>query len=369
MTCMKVALVHDYLTQYGGAERVLEALVSLYPDAPIFTLLHNPKELRGAFAGKDIRTSFLQHIPFAKTHHRFFPPLMPLAAESFDLSGFDLVISDSHGFAKGVITSPSAIHISFCHTPLRYAWDDSSYYISQYRAFPRIFKALAPVALSALRVWDRAASGRPDVLVANSRHVARRILKYYGREAEVIYPPVHTKMFSHVKRSPGEAFLMVGRLIAYKRFDLGIEAARRAGVLLRIVGDGPEYKNLKRLAGPNVTFLGELPEDRDLAQEYARCRALLFPQEEDFGIVAVEAMAAGAPVIARNIGGAQETVLDGKTGLLLDDDRPDTWAAALEAFRDDKFQQEAICQHARQFDTERFCNAMRELIHRTIRSV
>lgn len=350
---MRIALVHDYLTQLGGAERVLEELSAMYPDAPIFTLLYDEGATRGVFRDREIVTSFLQRWPFARRHHRMFPVVMPLAIERLAIEEFDIVISDSAGFAKGIIVPKSTRHLSFCHTPLRYAWDDSQRYLSEFQAFPKLLKFLAPAALTYLRLWDYAAAQRPDVLLANSEHVRRRIAKYYGRDAAVIYPPVRTDFFGKVRRNPGSSFLMAGRLLAYKRFDLGIAAAKAAGVPLRIVGDGPEFRNLARSAGSSVTFLGAI-DDEALREELGRCRAFLFPQEEDFGIIAVEAMAAGVPVIAYGRGGALETVRPGRSGILVREQTVEAFAEALRTFRDDAFDPERVRCEAARFDEKVF---------------
>src|SRR3989344_370509 len=359
---MKVALVHDYLTQYGGGERTLEALAELFPDAPIFTLLYTPDRLKGRFFDKDIRTSFLQKIPLAAQHHRFFPWAMPLATEHLDLSEYDLVLSDSASFVKGIITNPNAIHISFCHPPLRYAWDDSQRYVAEYQAFPLFLKALTPFVLSAIRIWDFTAAQRPDILLANSQHVALRIRKYYGRDAAVIYPPVNTQFFSDNKRHAGTYALMVGRLLAYKRFALGIDACKKAKMPLHIVGDGPEAEYLKKRAkGLDVVFLGEI-SDTELALEYANCKCLLFPQEEDFGIVAVEAMASGVPVVALRRGGAAEIVEENISGVFVEEETPEAFAKALQSLDNQDFSENRIRESAKRFDRSRFLSAMKQII-------
>lgn len=359
---MRVALVHDYLTQAGGAERVLEAFVEQYPNAPIYTLLYDEEGTRGAFAGRDIRTSFLQRIPFAKRRHRLFPPLMPIATESMDLSEYDLVISSSWSFTKGIITPVNTVHVSFCHTPLRYAWDDSHRYIDEFRSFPRIFRQLARPALTYLRLWDFAAAQRPDRLVANSSHVAKRIKKYYGRDAAVVYPPVRVEYFAKEERNPGDAFLMAGRLMSYKRFDLGILAAEQAGAPLRIVGEGPEMRNLRKLAqGKDVTFLGGI-SDEALRQEFAKAKAFLFPQEEDFGIVAVEALATGTPVIAYRAGGATEIIEEGRSGLFFDEQTSEALAEQLRGFDVDAFDVSKVRDRANHFSKQVFSEAMRRIV-------
>ena len=364
---MRVALVHDYLTQMGGAERVLDALLGMYPNAPIYTLIYDEGATKGMFADRDVRTSFLQKAPFARTQHRLYPPLMPLATEHLDVSGFDLVISSSWSFTKGVLTGPGTVHVSFCHTPLRYAWDDSHRYVDEFDAFPKVLKIFARPALTYLRLWDRAAAQRPDVLVANSKHVKRRIKKYYGREAEIVYPPVRTTFFNDVERQAGDAFLMAGRLMAYKRFDLGIVAAEQAGVPLKIIGDGPEARHLRRLAGKNVTFLGSV-DDSQLRKELGATRALLFPQEEDFGIMAVEALAAGVPVIAFRAGGATEIIEEGISGVFFNEQTPDALADALYSFDDALFVKERLYERAQVFDESRFVEGMQRVIEHALKS-
>ena len=293
---MKIALVHDYLNQYGGAERVLEAIAEIFPSAPIFTLIYSPKHIRGAFSDKEIHTSFLQKFPLVKSHHRVFPLLMPVAVEKFNLSKYDIVFSDSTSFAKGVITKPETLHICYCHTPPRYAWDDSHKYIREFTMFP-LAKIFVPFFMNYIRLWDREAAMRVDEFICNSKFVAKRIQKYYKKKAKVIYPPVDTKKFSPSNKPPEDYFLMVGRLLAYKKFDIAIEAFNKLKLPLKIVGEGPERKKLEAIANKNIEFLGER-HNRELEKYYQNCKALIFPQEEDFGLVAIEAMACGRPVIA-----------------------------------------------------------------------
>ncbi|KKR46811.1 MAG: Glycosyl transferase group 1 [Parcubacteria group bacterium GW2011_GWA2_40_8] len=364
---MRVALVHDYLTQYGGAERVLEALCDIFPQAPIFTLIYDERGTKGVFKERRIVTSFLQNFEFVKKHHRLFPPLMPIAVEQFDLSAYQVVISDSASFAKGIITRPESKHICYCHTPTRFAWDDSHRYVEEFGGYPLIMRKLAPIFLNWLRIWDHSASLRPDTFIANSYHVQNRIRKYYGRDAEVIFPPVKVDYFSKGKRDEQDFFLMAGRLIAYKRFDLGIEAARRAGFNLHIVGDGPAKKQLKQLAqgAPNIRFLGAV-SDEVLREEYSRCQAMIFPQEEDFGLVAVEAMAAGSPVIAWRGGGALETVQDGKTGMFFEEQTVESLEKALQKFNNNDFSTEYIKEHARNFDTTIFNQKIKNFIDKQL---
>ena len=356
---MKVALVHDYLNQYGGAERVLQALSEIFPEAPIYTLIYDKKRTGYVFSNKKIYTSFLQKIPFAKSYHRAFLLLMPLGIEQFDLSSYDLVISDSASYAKGIITLPSTVHICYCHTPIRYAWDDSYRYIKEF-GYPSFFKKIIPFFLNYIRIWDVQASKRVDYFIANSKFVKRRIKKYYRRKAEVIYPPVETKKF-FISNSNKDYFLMVGRFLPYKRFDLAISVFNKLKLPLKIVGDGPEKSKLKKLALPNIEFLG-LVSDEKLAKLYSNCKALIFPQEEDFGIVALEAMASGRPVIAYKGGGVLETVKEKETGIFFEEQTEESLMEAIRNFKESDFNPELIRNHSLKFDKEIFKQKIKEFI-------
>ena len=360
---MRVALVHDYLIQYGGAERVLEAFCEIWPEAPIFTLIYDPARTGRAFASRKIKTSFLQKAPFIKAHHRPFLMLMPLAIEQFDLSKYDLVISDSASFAKGVITRPKTLHICYCHTPTRYVWDDSHKYIEEF-SYPAFVKKLIPPFLNYLRLWDEAASWRPDRYLANSHFVASRIKKYYQQEAQVIHPPVKTNFF-YIGR-PQDYFLMVARFLPYKKIDLAIRAFNALGWNLKIIGDGPEKKRLQELSKPNIEFVG-LVEEAALREYYANCLALIFPQEEDFGISAVEAMAAGRPVIAYRGGGALEIIKENETGIFFEQQTVNSLTEALKSFRSENFNSEIIRQHALQFDKDIFKNKINTYVNQWLK--
>ncbi len=356
---MRVALVHDYLNQYGGAERVLEAFCEIWPEAPIFTLIYDAARTGRAFESRKIKTSFLQKVPFVKTHHRPFMMLMPIAVEQFDLSKYDLIISDTTSFSKGVITRPRSLHICYCHTPTRYAWDDSHRYIEEFN-YPSFVKKLIPPFLNYLRLWDEAASARPDKYLANSHFVARRIQKYYRQEAQVIYPPV--KVSSFYLTEPEDYFLVVARFLPYKKIDLAIKVFSELGWPLKIIGDGPEKNRLKRLAAPNIEFVG-LVDEHSLRNYFARCRAFIFPQEEDFGISAVEAMAAGRPVIAYRGGGALEIVKENETGIFFDEQTIDSLLNALKKFDANNFDPKIVRRHAVQFDKEVFKNKVEEFVN------
>lgn len=357
---MRVALIHDHLTQYGGAERVLEALQAIWPDAPTYTLRYDPETMGQAFGHKVIRTSFLARLPFAKRAFRWFLPLMPMATESYDLSSFDVIISNSSAFSKGVITSPETLHICYCHTPTRYLWSDSDSYVEELRA-PGFVKALLPYVLHKLRVWDQLAAHRVDKFVANSETVQRRIGKYYRRDSEVIYPPVDIERFA-ISNDPKSYFLTGGRLVAYKRFDIVVDAFTKIGKPLKIFGTGPELADLKRRAGKNIEFVGRVSDD-ERARLFANAIAFINPQEEDFGITPVESMASGRPVIAYRRGGALETVIDGVTGVLFDEQSWEELADTVLHFSDAQFDPQKIRAHAEQFSTRVFRKKIYELVH------
>lgn len=362
---MKIALVHDYLVQYGGAERVLEAFGEIWPYAPVYTLIYDPESMRGKFQGKRIYTSFLQHWPLARKHHRLFPPLMPLAIEQFDFRQYDVVLSDSSSYAKGILTRPETLHISYVHTPMRYAWDDCQKYTEDF-GFPKMIKKLVPLFMNPIRLWDKASADRVDKYVANSEFVKKRIAKYYRKEAAVIHPPVDIDRFYVAPRKERkEYFLMVGRLIAYKRHDIAIEACNRLGLPLKIIGRGPEAERLKRIAGPTIEFLDRV-SDQDLPRYYAECRAFIFPQEEDFGIVAQEAFASGRPIIAYRGGDIVEHLQAGKMGEFFDAQTTDALVTVLAKFDPDKFDGQYIRSQAERFDKEQFKAKIKNLVETAV---
>ncbi len=350
---MRVALVHDWLVTMRGAENVLSVLAELYPDADLFTLVHKKGALSPELEARNIRTSFLQRMPFGVSGYRRYLPLMPAAIESFDLRNYDLVISSSYCVAKGVITDPQSVHLSYVHTPMRYVWEQQHEYFGAGRAgfFTRL---IARLATSRLRAWDEGSARRVDRYFANSHHVARRVKKRYGAVAEVLHPPVDAARFAIDPRGPGDYFLMVNGMAPYKRIDLGVEAFGRLGKKLVVIGGGMDEKRVRARAAAHVEFLGYVPSAA-LPNLYARARALIFPGEEDFGIVPLEAMASGRPVIAFGRGGALETVT-AETGVFFQEQTVDGLCAAVTEFeaREREFQPEAIRRHALTFDRPGF---------------
>lgn len=348
---MRIAFVHEYLNQFGGAERVLQVLCAMFPDAPIYTLFYDPEATGGVFEGRDIRTSFLQKAPFIKQYHRFFPLLMPLAIERFDFSEFDVVLSISASFAKGVITKPQTKHICYCLTPPRFLWDDSQKFVEEFN-YPRLIKLALPPLITYLRLWDREASYRVDEFLAISNFVKNRIAKYYLRESKLVYSPVNISKF-YIADEVGDYFFMAGRLVSYKRFDLAIRVFNNLGWPLKIAGTGPEMDKLKSMAKANVEFLG-LISDEKLTDMYSHAKAFIFPQEEDFGITPLESMASGRPVIAYRSGGAVETIVEGKTGIFFNEQTEDSLREALIGFKENDFNPEACRAQAEKFDISVF---------------
>ena len=325
---MRVALVHDWLTGMRGGEKVLDVLCEIYPEADIFTLIHEPGRLNARIEGHRIITSVLQRVPVLRRHYRHFLPFFPALIERFDFSSYDLVISSSHCVAKSVIVPAATVHVCYCHSPMRYAWDQFEAYFGVDRVGWAAHYGLYRPVLGHLARWDARTAPRVGRFVANSAYVAGRISRYYNRASTVVYPPVDTMFYTPADTTPGDHVLIVSALVPYKRIDLAIDATRRAGRGLRIVGEGPERTRLEARGEPHVTFLGRLPDDAVRA-EYRQAAAVLLPAEEDFGIAPLEAQACGRPVVALGRGGALETVVDGETGILVANDSPEAWAAAL----------------------------------------
>lgn len=361
MGAPRVALVHDWLTNLGGGERVLWELHQLYPEAPIYTSVYNPERLP-QFKGLDVRTSFLQRLPLARTKHQLFPMLRCLAFESFDFSQYDLVISTSSAESKGIITPPGTLHVAYLFTPTRYYWSDYHRYLADpgFGWLNPLVRRAMPRVISGLRQWDYAAAQRPDVLVADSKFVAARIAKFYSRPATVIYPPVELERFE-ADQARQEYYLVVSRLIPYKRVDLAIRAFNQLKLPLRIVGAGTEMKKLQHLAGPTISFMGKL-DDAKTAQAYAHAKALIFPTEEDFGITPLEAMASGSPVIAYSRGGVLETVVEGKTGLFFNKQTVESLVDAVERSQSIKFDPLVLRRRAEEFNVDRFRREIQELV-------
>jgi glycosyltransferase involved in cell wall biosynthesis len=353
---LKVAIVHDWLNQYGGAELVLEALKELFPTAPIYTSIYDPRAMPPFYRRWEIHTSFLDKFPLVKTHHQPFLPLYPLAFESFNLSGYDLVISNKSGFCHGVITGPETVHICYCLTPTRFVWDFHNYIRGE--GLGLLARKILPLFLFFLRQWDKLAADRVDFFIAISREVKERIRKFYRRTSEIIHPPVYTSRFSPSPEQD-DYYLVVSRLVPYKRIDVAVEAFNILKRPLLIVGEGRARASLEKKAGPNVRFLGRVSGE-ELARLYARCQALIFPGREDFGIAPLEAQASGRPVIAYAAGGALETIVEGKTGLFFKPQTPEALAEAVLEFekRAADFDPAAIRENAMRFDVQNFREKM-----------
>lgn len=349
---MKVAIIHYWLCNRRGGERVIEALCEMFPQADIFTLVHDKDRLQSKIiAEHKVTPSFLQKLPFAKRHYQFYLPLMPMALEQFDLRGYDLILSSESGPAKGVIVPPDARHLCYCHSPMRYIWDMTHDYMDT----ASIFTKVASVPLfHYLRMWDALSANRVDRFVANSRTVKRRIASCYRREAEVIAPPVDVEAFAPAQERE-DFYLLAGELVAYKRPDLAVEACNALGKRLVIIGGGPMEEKLRKIAGPTVTMLGRC-DFNVLRDHYARCKALLFPGLEDFGIVPVEAMASGAPVLAYGKGGILDSAVEGETALFFNTQTCEALVDCIERFETHGVSMNAqeLTNHAKRFSASHF---------------
>ncbi len=376
---MKIAIIHDWLTGMRGGEKCLEVFCRLYPEADLFTLLHIPGSVSSIIETRKIHTSFLQLLPFVEKKYRHFLPLMPLAIEKFDLTGYDLVLSSSHCVAKGVIPGKKTLHISYCYTPMRYIWDQYEQYFNRTASGILTSTAMGLIA-PGLRRWDVRSSKRVDEFVAISRHVQKRIKKYYNRESTVIYPPVDSTFYSPTGERGEDFFLIVSAFAPYKRLDLAVEAFNELGYPLVIIGEGQSAEYLRSIAGPNIQFRGWLSNE-EIRSCYARCRAFVFCGEEDFGITPLEAQCMGKPVIGFAKGGLLETVIPDRqtwksetgiseektchpTGVFFHQQTPDALITAIRHFEkvEDRFESEVIRNHALAFDLNIFSDRIWEFI-------
>ncbi|MBV5278604.1 MAG: glycosyltransferase family 4 protein [Campylobacteraceae bacterium] len=359
---MKIAIVHDWLTTYAGAEKVLEQLLKLYPKADIFTVVDFlPEKDRTFLDGHKITTSFIQGLPFAKTKYRNYLSLMPLAVEQLDLSSYDLVISDSHAVAKGVLTGPDQVHISYIHSPIRYAWDLQHQYLRESSLERGIKSWIAKYMLHKIRLWDNRTANGVDHFIANSGFIARRIWKVYRRESTVIYPPVDVEAFM-LHEVKEDFYLTASRMVPYKKIDLIVEAfSMMPDKKLIVIGDGPDMQKIKAKAGTNVILMG-YQSFEVLRDHMQRARAFVFAAEEDFGIAPVEAQACGTPVIAFGKGGAVETVVDGVSGVFFENQSVESLCEAVERFEKLNFVPKVIRENAMRFSVERFKKEMKEFV-------
>lgn len=359
----RVALVHFWLLGMRGGEKVLEALCRMFPQADIFTHVYNPDAISETIKKHKIHTTFINRLPKARKLYQTYLPLMPLALDQLDLSGYDLVISSESGPAKGIVTSPDAAHICYCHSPMRYVWDLYHEYTAGMSLPKRI---LAAPIMHYMRIWDKTSATDPDMVIANSSFIARRVKKCWGRDAEVVHPPVAVDNFSPLPKDQKKNFyLCFGELVPYKRADLAVKAFSRPGCEreLIVIGQGEQLDYLKKIAGPKVTFLGRQP-DGAVKQYLANCRALVFPGLEDFGIIPVEALASGTPVIAYGRGGVKDTVEDGQNGIFFYNQTEEDLLAAVERFeeQEDSFDPARLALEAKRFTEENFTAEMRKLV-------
>jgi glycosyltransferase involved in cell wall biosynthesis len=357
---MKSALVHDYFTQLGGAEQVAAQLFDLLPDADLFAAVALPDRIPAGLRRTRIRTSWMQKLPGLATNYRRYFLLYPLGIESLDLSNYDLVISSSSGYGKGVRARRDAVHVCYCHNPMRWAWSFAQY--SERERMSHAKRAVLSAVVGALRRWDLGASREPDHFVANSQTVAERILKTYGRHAEVIHPPIQVERF-RPSADREDYYLVLARLVSYKRIDLAIEACNRLGRELLIIGEGPDRQRLASLAGPAIHFAGRL-SDRDVEYHAARCRALIFPGEEDFGMAPLEVAAAGRPTVAYYGGGARETIEDGVTGIFFREQTAESLADALLRLETTQWSSSILRMHAEKFSVEAFRTRFHSFLNR-----
>lgn len=368
---MNIALVHDWVVTIGGSERCLEIFHELFPQAPLFTLVYNQRSVEQlGFDLRKVNGSFLQRFPQAQKWYRRYLPLYPLAVEQFDLSTYNVILSSSHAVAKGVLTRSDQLHVCYCHTPMRYAWDLTHTYLREHRLDRGLKGALARTFLHYIRMWDSLTANRVDYFIANSKYTAKRIWRTYRMESTVIYPPVNTDYFLQANNEKEDFFLFVSRLVPYKRADLVIETFNHLGYPLLVIGDGPQFKECQQIAKSNVKLLGSL-DNNTVRELMAKARALVFAAEEDFGIVPVEAQACGTPVIAYGKGGVLETVIpvdgenwDNATGIFFSKQNVDELAAAIEQFLrfEDKFLNSTLKRNSLKFSKENFKNQIKSFV-------
>jgi glycosyltransferase involved in cell wall biosynthesis len=354
----RVAVVHEWLTIPGGSEKVVSAILELLPQAEVFTSVYDPEACPAEFRSRAVHPSFLDRVPGARRHYPYLLPLMDAAFRSFDLSSFDLVISSNHACAKNVRTPPGVPHVCYCHTPMRYAWDPA---FLRSEVLGPVIRRLLPIETAWLRHIDRKRAAGPDVYVANSTFVASRIAEAYGRPSRVIHPPVEVSALMDCERDPGDTYLVFGRLVPYKRVDIAIQACERLGRRLIVAGSGRDLDRLRSLAGPSTEFLGHIPDDH-MPGLFARARALIFPGVEDFGMVPVEAQAAGLPVIAYGEGGVRDSVVHGRTGVLYPDGSVDSLCRAIELFESMDLDERDLRANAARFAPEHFAEAFGQLL-------
>jgi glycosyltransferase involved in cell wall biosynthesis len=358
---LKIALVHEYLTRLGGAERVLKELTEIYPEADIYTLLYDEKKVGKVFPRNKVFASFVNTFPdWIKSQVKFLAPLLPSAVESFDLSQYDLIISSSNSFAKGVITKPQVIHICYCHAPTTFVWNGFHQYRAQQKKGP-LMNFFILLLTHYLRQWDRQAADRVDCFIANSQLTQSRIKKYYRKDSTVIYPPVDVERISPQSEHQ-DYFLIVSQLTPYKNIDIAVEAFNKIKLPLVIIGDGPERERLTKLAEPNIEIKGFL-DDATIVEYYQNCRGFIFAGSDDFGIAPVEAMAAGKPVLALREGGALETIIEGKTGEFFDAPIVELLADGVRRLMDNTYDSEYISQYAQQYSTQRFVSEIKKYIN------
>lgn len=370
---MKIAIVCDWLVTYAGAERVLEQILNIYPQADLYSVVDFiPENQRGFIKNKKVQTTFIQNLPFAKKKYRTYLPFMPLAIEQLDLSKYDLVISSSHAVAKGVLTGPNQLHISYVHSPVRYAWDLQHQYLKESGLDKGIKGWLAKYLLHKIRMWDYRTANGVDTFIANSNFIAKRIKKVYRREAKVIYPPVNIDGFN-LREDKDDFYLTASRMVPYKKMDLIVEAfTKMPGKKLIVIGDGPDFKKIQNKAGENVELLGYQPFEV-LKEHMQRARAFVFAAEEDFGITPVEAQACGTPVIALGRGGALETIkgLDNNmpTGVFFNEQTVSCLIKAVKDFEEDggKITPKACRENALRFSNERFCSDFKEFVDKEVK--